>query len=108
MPRYDRTVEQSSLGLRLEQPCDAGALGAVPVKALSAVADFVDVDLGVTPVTNTITVRRLDLEIGKRERVTAVWAEFPELAIQPLVTTAAFKMGADRESLDSGLEPVSA
>jgi hypothetical protein len=47
---------------------------------LSAIADCGDVDLAVTPATNTLAVRRLDLEIGKREQETAVWAR----AIQPL------------------------
>lgn len=47
---------------------------------MSAIADCGDFDLAVTPATNTVAVRRLDLEIGKREQVTAVWAK----AIQPL------------------------
>lgn len=43
-----------------------------------------DVDLSVTPATNTLPIRRLDLPIGKSESVIAAWVKFPELAVQPL------------------------
>jgi hypothetical protein len=43
-----------------------------------------DVDLAVTPATNTLPIRRLDLGIGKSESVTAAWIKFPELSVQPL------------------------
>ena len=43
-----------------------------------------DVDLSVTPATNTLPIRRLNLEIGQREKVTAAWVKFPDLHIQPL------------------------
>jgi uncharacterized protein len=43
-----------------------------------------DVDLAVTPATNTLPIRRLDLRIGKSEPVTAAWVKFPDLTVQPL------------------------
>jgi hypothetical protein len=43
-----------------------------------------DVDLAVTPATNTLPIRRLDLGIGKSESVIAVWVKFPELTVQTL------------------------
>jgi hypothetical protein len=43
-----------------------------------------DVDLAVTPATNTLPIRRLDLGIGKSESVVAAWVKFPELTVQPL------------------------
>jgi uncharacterized protein len=43
-----------------------------------------DVDLALTPATNTLPIRRLDLSIGKSESVIAAWVKFPELTIQPL------------------------
>ncbi len=43
-----------------------------------------DVDLAVTPATNTLPIRRLDLGIGKSESVIVAWVKFPELEIQPL------------------------
>jgi uncharacterized protein len=38
----------------------------------------------VTPATNTLPIRRLDLDIGKSESVTAAWIKFPDFEIQPL------------------------
>ena len=43
-----------------------------------------DVDLAATPATNTLPIRRLDLQIGHSAPVTAAWIRFPELEIQPL------------------------
>jgi hypothetical protein len=43
-----------------------------------------DIDLAVTPATNTLPIRRLDVQIGHSESVTAAWVKFPELEIQPL------------------------
>ena len=43
-----------------------------------------DVDLAVTPATNTLPVRRLELGIGKSEAIVASWVKFPELTVQPL------------------------
>lgn len=46
--------------------------------------DCFDVDLGVTPSTNTLPIRRLDLQVGESAEVTAVWVRFPALTVQPL------------------------
>jgi uncharacterized protein len=43
-----------------------------------------DVDLAITPATNTLPIRRLDLRYGKSESVIAAWVKFPELTVQPL------------------------
>ena len=43
-----------------------------------------DVDLGWTPSTNTLPIRRLDLEVGQAKAVTAAWVRFPELTLEPL------------------------
>ena len=42
-----------------------------------------DADLSVTPATNTLPIRRLNLGIGKSKSVVA-WIRFPELTVQPL------------------------
>jgi hypothetical protein len=44
-----------------------------------------DVDLSITPSTNTLPIRRLKLPIGESTEVTAAWVRFPELTIEPLV-----------------------
>jgi uncharacterized protein len=46
-----------------------------------------DVDLGVTPATNTLPIRRLALEVGQRADVTAAWLRFPALTVEPLAQT---------------------
>jgi hypothetical protein len=43
-----------------------------------------DVDLAVTPATNTIPIRRLDLQIGQRAAAVAAWIKVPELTVEPL------------------------
>jgi hypothetical protein len=50
-------------------------------------ADCIDVDLGITPATNTLPIRRLKLETGESKEVTAAWVRFPSLDVQPLVQT---------------------
>jgi uncharacterized protein len=57
---------------------------AMPVDDLAALHGLVDVDLGFSPVTNTLPIRRLHPAIGEAVEVTAVWVRFPELTIEPL------------------------
>src|SRR5919107_2712530 len=60
---------------------------AMPVDDLAALHGLVDVDLGFSPVTNTLPIRRLDPAIGEAVAVTAAWVRFPELTIEPLPQT---------------------
>jgi hypothetical protein len=44
-----------------------------------------DIDLGWSPSTNTLPIKRLQLEIGQTSgEFIAAWVRFPELALQPL------------------------
>lgn len=43
-----------------------------------------DVDLGVTPATNTLPIRRLALAVGQSAATTAAWVRFPALTVTPL------------------------
>ena len=43
-----------------------------------------DVDLALTPATNTLPIRRLNLQIGRTSSVVAVWVKVPDLEVQPL------------------------
>ncbi len=45
---------------------------------------LVDIDLGCTPATNLLPIRRFDLAIGESREATAVWITFPGLEIQKL------------------------
>ena len=51
---------------------------------LESVRGCIDVDLGWTPSTNTLPIRRLDLAVGESKSVTAAWVRFPELSVEPL------------------------
>ena len=49
------------------------------------VAGAIDVDLGWSPSTNTLPIRRLGLEVGQTSgEFIAAWVRFPELTLQPL------------------------
>jgi hypothetical protein len=43
----------------------------------------VDVDLGMTPSTNTLPIRRLGLEVGASAEILAAWIRFPQLDVVP-------------------------
>ncbi|MCE5169858.1 putative glycolipid-binding domain-containing protein [Paenibacillus profundus] len=43
-----------------------------------------DIDIGVTPSTNVLPIKRLNLAVGESATVTAAWIRFPHLEIQPL------------------------
>jgi len=51
---------------------------------LPALHECVDIDLAVTPATNTLPIRRLNLEVGKSQGVAAAWLKFPELTLEIL------------------------
>jgi len=61
-----------------------------------AVAGAIDIDLGWTPSTNTLPIRRLNLAIGEPSgHVTAAWISFPDLILQPLLQEYR-RLGRDR------------
>lgn len=47
-------------------------------------AGALDIDLGFTPATNMLPIRRLDLAIGESAPVWSAWLRFPELRLEPL------------------------
>jgi hypothetical protein len=53
-------------------------------RALPELHEIADVDLSVTPSTNTPPIRRLRLGIGQAAEVTAAWVRLPSLEIAPL------------------------
>jgi uncharacterized protein len=48
-----------------------------------ALEGAIDVDLGFSPSTNTLPIRRLGLRIGESARITAAWLRFPQLELVP-------------------------
>ena len=51
---------------------------------LEQVVGCIDIDLSITPSTNTLPIRRLALEPGDSRDVNAAWVRFPELTVERL------------------------
>jgi uncharacterized protein len=56
-------------------------VGGVPATILKGCDD---IDLGFTPATNLLPIRRLGLPIGGKAAVRAAWVRFPELTLEVL------------------------
>ena len=54
---------------------------------LPEIAGVIDIDLGFTPATNPLPIRRLGLVIGASEQVRSAWLRFPGLRVEPLEQT---------------------
>lgn len=52
-----------------------------------AVADCIDIDLGFTPATNMLAIRRLNLSIGESAEAPAAWLALPSLTLKVLPQT---------------------
>lgn len=59
----------------------AWTIGGAPAVSLDGCDD---IDLGFTPATNLLPIRRLGLSIGATASVRAAWVRFPELTIEVL------------------------
>ena len=51
---------------------------------IPALRDCDDVDLALTPATNTLPIRRLNLQVGSSQSLIAAWVKLPDLAVEPL------------------------
>lgn len=52
-------------------------------KELKECSGFSDVDLGFSPATNTLPIRRLNLKLGESQTISAAWVRFPEFDVIP-------------------------
>jgi uncharacterized protein len=50
-------------------------------KSLPHLQGCTDIDLGITPSTNALPIRRLSLPVAGRERIHAAWVRFPMLEV---------------------------
>ena len=66
--------------LRLERTGDGWLIDGVHDARLDGCAEP---DLGLTPSTNTLAIRRLDLAIGQAAEITCAWVKFPALSVEP-------------------------
>ena len=56
-------------------------------KMIPELENCLDIDLSISPSTNTLPLRRLNLQRGQSQRVIAAWVRFPSLEISPLEQT---------------------
>ena len=49
-----------------------------------AIAGCIDLDLGFSPSTNLLPIRRLGLAVGQETKVQAAWLSFPSFTLEPL------------------------
>lgn len=56
-------------------------------RPLPELSGAIDVDLGFTPATNTLPIRRLGLAVGESAPVKSAWLRFPELRLEVLEQT---------------------
>jgi hypothetical protein len=71
-------------GRRIALTSDGAGRWTVDGSAAPELDGCLDVDLGFTPSTNTLPIRRLALEIGARADVSAAWVRFPGFTVERL------------------------
>jgi hypothetical protein len=69
-------------GLRLERSGRGWLVDGAPDVRLD---DCTEPDLGLTPSTNALAIRRLDLAIGQAAEIRCAWVKFPTLSVEPSV-----------------------
>lgn len=75
-------IGESPVSLLLSR--DSDGMWCANGVAQPSVQGCIDVDLGFSPSTNLLPIRRLKLAIGARADVRAAWVRFPELALEVL------------------------
>ena len=63
---------------------DQAGLWTANGEEVDGASGLLDIDLGFTPATNTIAIRRLNLAIGDEGETTAVWLDTEDWRIKPL------------------------
>ena len=71
----------------LDLSADGDGLWTVDGRPAQELSGCLDIDLGCSPSTNTLPVRRLGLQIGQSEEIVAAWVRFPDLTVEPLRQT---------------------
>lgn len=75
------TIETSEGARRISLRSDRKGGWVIDGLPAPHLKDCVDIDLGWTPATNTVPMRRLDIGIGRTANVSAAWVRFPELDV---------------------------
>jgi hypothetical protein len=78
------TGSASGASIRYEFAADGEGNWRLNGAPLPLVEGALDIDLGFTPATNLLPIRRLDLAVGERAGVRTAWVRFPELRVEAL------------------------
>ena len=70
--------------IEIEISVDAEKRWTINGEETAMAAGCTDIDLNFSPVTNTLPIRRLNLEIGEMANVRAAWLRFPNFNLEPL------------------------
>ena len=76
---------KKEIDLRIRRTADGN--WRVGTEIQHAVADYVDIDLGFTPATNMLAVRRLNLSVGEYAEAPAAWLALSSLKLKVLPQT---------------------
>lgn len=76
------TVDELTQPRRLELERAADDSWTIDGVAAPELDDCVDVDLGISPSTNTLPIRRLDLDVGAEAQIDVAWVRFPDLRVE--------------------------
>jgi hypothetical protein len=77
-------MRHGPLRVLLELSCDEDRRWRRDGVHVAALDGCADVDLSVTPSTNTLPIRRLSLAMGESRDVAAAWIRLPECEVSPL------------------------
>ena len=82
-------IEGSASGrpVRVALVADGAGSWSRDGEALPTLAGALDVDLGFTPATNMLPIRRVVLAVGETQPARSAWLRFPELRLEPLEQT---------------------
>lgn len=78
------TGQAAGAAIRFELTADGNGRWTLNGAPLPLADGALDIDLGFTPATNLLPIRRLDLEVGGRADVRTAWVRFPELRVEAL------------------------
>ncbi len=77
----DVTMDRLAKPRRLRLDRSTNALWRIDGAPAPELDGCLDVDLGVTPSTNTLPIRRLGLKVGQELEIDVAWVKFPELRV---------------------------
>jgi len=78
------TGSASGVPMRFEFGADGVGHWTLNGAPLPPVEGALDIDLGFTPATNLLPIRRLNLAVGERANVRTAWLRFPEFRVEAL------------------------